>query len=64
MPLRHHNNRVNPLELYDLHRSIRNVGRACRQLISDWRNVHAETRRDRAREMAHGGPPQPSSETR
>jgi hypothetical protein len=30
---------VNPLGLYDLDRNIRNVGRAYRQLISDWRNV-------------------------
>ena len=37
--LRHRNNRVNPLGLYDLDRNIRNVGRAYRQLISDWRNV-------------------------
>lgn len=39
MALRHHNNRVNPLGLYDLDRNIRNAGRAYRQLIADWRNV-------------------------
>ena len=37
--LRQKNNRVNPLGLYDLDRNIRNVGRAYRQLIKDWRNV-------------------------
>ena len=37
--LRQKNNRVNPLGLYDLDRNIRNVGRAYRQLIQDWRNV-------------------------
>lgn len=37
--LRHRNNRMNPLGLYDLERNIRNVGRAYRQLIQDWRNV-------------------------
>jgi beta-glucosidase len=37
--LREKNNRVNPLGLYDLDRNIRPVGRAYRQLISDWANV-------------------------
>jgi beta-glucosidase len=37
--LREQNNRVNPLGLYDLDRNIRNVGRAYKQLIADWRNV-------------------------
>jgi beta-glucosidase len=30
---------VNPLGLFDLDRRIRNVGRAYKQLIADWRNV-------------------------
>jgi len=30
---------VNPLGLFDLDRKIRNVGRAYKQLIADWRNV-------------------------
>ena len=30
---------VNPLGLYDLDRNIRNVGRAYKKLISDWRDV-------------------------
>ena len=75
---------VNALGLYDLDRNIRNVGRAYRQLISDWRNVlptqslcltvpvvmpgeggdvHAETQRDRARDMAEGANPQPSTQS-
>lgn len=37
--LRKENNRVNPLGLYDLDRNIRAVGRAYKQLISDWREV-------------------------
>jgi beta-glucosidase len=37
--LRERNNRVNPLGLYDLDRNIRNVGRAYRHLIEEWRNV-------------------------
>ena len=37
--LRKQNGRVNPLGLYDLDRKIRNVGRAYKQLIADWRNV-------------------------
>jgi hypothetical protein len=30
---------VNPLGLYDLNRNIRNVGRAYKRLIQDWREV-------------------------
>jgi hypothetical protein len=30
---------VNPLGLFDLDRKIRNVGKAYKQLIADWRNV-------------------------
>jgi len=30
---------VNALGLYDLDRNIRNVGRAYKQLIADWRDV-------------------------
>jgi len=37
--LREQNGHVNPLGLYDLDRNIRNVGRAYKQLIADWRNV-------------------------
>jgi len=37
--LREQNNRVNPLGLYDLDRNIRAVGKAYKQLISDWRDV-------------------------
>jgi hypothetical protein len=37
--LREQNGNVNPLGLYDLSRNIRNVGRAYKQLIKDWRNV-------------------------
>jgi beta-glucosidase/6-phospho-beta-glucosidase/beta-galactosidase len=37
--LREQNGNVNPLGLYDLNRNIRNVGRAYKQLIKDWRNV-------------------------
>ena len=37
--LRFQNGNVNPLGLYDLDRKIRNVGRAYRQLISDWKDV-------------------------
>ena len=37
--LREKKGRVNPLGLYDLDRNIRNVGRAYKQLISDWRDV-------------------------
>jgi beta-glucosidase/6-phospho-beta-glucosidase/beta-galactosidase len=37
--LRERNGRANPLGLYDLDRRIRRVGRAYRQLISDWRDV-------------------------
>ncbi len=37
--LREENGRVNPLGLYDLDRNIRNVGKAYKQLISDWRAV-------------------------
>jgi hypothetical protein len=81
--LRQRNNRVNPLGLYDLDRNIRNVGRAYRQLIQDWRNVlptqslcltvpvvmpgegddvHAETQRERAREIVHSEDAQPSTQ--
>ena len=37
--LRENNGNVNPLGLYDLDRNIRNVGKAYKQLISDWRDV-------------------------
>jgi beta-glucosidase/6-phospho-beta-glucosidase/beta-galactosidase len=37
--LREQNGNVNPLGLYDLDRNIRNVGKAYKQLISDWREV-------------------------
>jgi len=37
--LREDNGNVNPLGLYDLDRNIRPVGRAYKQLISDWRDV-------------------------
>ena len=37
--LRENNGRVNPLGLYDLDRNIRPVGKAYKQLISDWRDV-------------------------
>ena len=37
--LREQNGRINPLGLYDLNRNIRNVGRAYKKLIEDWRNV-------------------------
>jgi beta-glucosidase/6-phospho-beta-glucosidase/beta-galactosidase len=37
--LREQNGHVNPLGLYDLDRNIRAVGRAYKQLISDWRHV-------------------------
>jgi hypothetical protein len=37
--LREQNGNVNPLGLFDLDRKIRNVGRAYKQLIADWRNV-------------------------
>ena len=37
--LRFQNGNVNPLGLYDLDRNIRNVGRAYKQLISDWKDV-------------------------
>jgi beta-glucosidase len=37
--LREDNGRTNPLGLFDLNRNIRAVGRAYKQLISDWRNV-------------------------
>ena len=30
---------MNPLGLFDLDRKIRNVGKAYKQLIADWRNV-------------------------
>ncbi len=32
-------NDANPLGLFDLDRKIRNVGKAYKQLIADWRNV-------------------------
>ena len=35
--LREQNGNVNPLGLFDLDRKIRNVGRAYKQLIADWR---------------------------
>jgi hypothetical protein len=37
--LREENGNVNPLGLYDLDRNIRPVGKAYKQLISDWRGV-------------------------
>lgn len=37
--LREQNGHVNALGLYDLDRKIRNVGRAYKQLIADWRDV-------------------------
>jgi beta-glucosidase/6-phospho-beta-glucosidase/beta-galactosidase len=37
--LREENNRVTPVGLYDLDRNMRPVGRAYKQLISDWREV-------------------------
>jgi hypothetical protein len=37
--LRENNGHVNPLGLYDLQRNIRNVGRAYKQLIGNWRRV-------------------------
>ena len=37
--LREQNGNVNPLGLFDLDRNIRNVGKAYKQLIADWRNV-------------------------
>jgi len=37
--LREQNGNVNALGLYDLDRNIRNVGKAYKQLISDWRDV-------------------------
>ena len=37
--LREQNGNINPLGLFDLDRKIRNVGRAYKQLIADWRNV-------------------------
>jgi beta-glucosidase len=37
--LREQNNRVNPLGLFDLDRNIRNVGRAYKTLIENWRDV-------------------------
>jgi beta-glucosidase/6-phospho-beta-glucosidase/beta-galactosidase len=37
--LREQNGHVNPLGLYDLNRNIRNVGRAYKRLIKDWREV-------------------------
>lgn len=37
--LRVQNGNVNPLGLYDLDRNIRNVGRAYKKLIKDWREV-------------------------
>jgi beta-glucosidase/6-phospho-beta-glucosidase/beta-galactosidase len=37
--LRKQNGNVNPLGLYDLDRNIRNVGKAYKQLIADWRDV-------------------------
>ena len=37
--LRENNGRVNPLGLFDLDRNIRPVGKAYKQLISDWRDV-------------------------
>ena len=37
--LRENNGNVNALGLYDLDRNIRNVGRAYKQIISDWKDV-------------------------
>ncbi|MDQ3139851.1 MAG: glycoside hydrolase family 1 protein, partial [Pseudomonadota bacterium] len=37
--LREQNGNVNPLGLFDLDRNIRNVGKAYKQLIADWREV-------------------------
>jgi len=37
--LREQNGNVNALGLYDLDRNIRNVGRAYKRLIRDWREV-------------------------
>ena len=37
--LRENNGNINPLGLYDLDRNIRKVGKAYKQLISDWRDV-------------------------
>ena len=37
--LREQNGNVIPLGLYDLDRNIRNVGRAYKKLIADWRDV-------------------------
>ncbi len=37
--LREQNGNVNPLGLFDLDRNIRNVGRAYKKLIADWREV-------------------------
>jgi beta-glucosidase len=37
--LREQNNRVSPVGLYDLDRNIRPVGRAYKQLVSDWARV-------------------------
>lgn len=37
--LRENSGNVNPLGLYDLDRNIRNVGKAFKQLIEDWREV-------------------------
>ena len=37
--LREKNGNVNPLGLFDLDRKIRNVGKAYKQLIADWRGV-------------------------
>jgi hypothetical protein len=37
--LREQNGNVNALGLFDLDRNIRNVGKAYKQLITDWRSV-------------------------
>ena len=37
--LREQNGNINPLGLFDTNRKIRNVGKAYKQLIADWRNV-------------------------
>jgi hypothetical protein len=37
--LREQNGNVNPLGLFDLDRNIRNVGRAYKKLIADWKDV-------------------------
>jgi hypothetical protein len=37
--LRVQNGNINPVGLYDMDRKIRNVGRAYKQLIRDWRDV-------------------------